>query len=1405
MKKIGHIILITFLLICNHAAVLSSGGFSTTANLIKSLDAMLGTNNAGTEFYLTFHPGWENTSGNNIIKIFIGSEYPAHVKLSINGKNYSQSLTVTPYNISEFDLSTSLAQCYRKSDVEPPLIDAVFKGFGISVTSDEPIIVYALAKYSNSCDGYLALPVSSLGRQYVIASSPDPATDNTQFLPSYSSIVAAFDNTYVQFTLGGTSGTKTAGGMVTGETRSQVLNKGDVWLIAGSGAFADLSGSVVVSDKPVAVISGNYCANVPIDVYYCNYMIEMQLPIWAWGKTFHVSPILKRIKNSFIKIFSSKPNTKIYRDGSLIGSLNSFGGVENVGYMDLRVEDGNSKPILITADKPITVTQFNTGQEDDGVVNLPFQMVLSPLEQYKYEVSLGTPLFSDDPSSFENYVNLIYQATDNGQIPDNLEFGQEQGDTLYWQNIKSIDPNPGVEFYQFNTNKRYFTKFFVLPPGKFYEFRGNTPITAYVYGSSNYYSYGYPAAMSLTDNTTHDTLAPYVSYSVNCDGSVTNGYVSDRPDDPAGRSNLGIIVQHSSESDNYTFNYNHFFPGSDQTTTWSLQVNDKNRDAVAVITFTDRAGNDTTITIHYYAKKLLILPKSLNFGLFKENESIIKDFIAINQSDAPILISNLNLKFGNQGFTLFFDSLPKMLNQGDTLKFSVKFVNDTSGNFLDSIGIGDSCGLEYLAEVKAAVGIPIINVSDANYLSLRTGKSQSRNITIQNTGTETLKIYSYSGPSSPAFKIEFIDSFSVFNPLILQPNRTYTFIVSFNPTDTIYYSDKIVFSSNANEIDSIAYLYGEGTEPGLEANSYNWEKRRIDRLDRPDKRISPYPPDAPEQVIKLTNSGNEPVKIYNIQTITDNNGEAFEFNRSAFNGLTLSPGMDTIIPVKFHPTKIGNYEFTFEYVNSSDKQVRTTLKGIGCVPLISMKDYNFDTTVINDEDNISYRILELMNLPYEFADTLKQLDLTSLPDDAVSFNLIDFGKSGFQIDKSFTQSPIVVLPGDTLFIQAKFSANKLGLSTAQIITTSDADSEVVSNLFGFGIEARSSKISVTTSGVQTCVGKPDTIYYNVENFGNKDLYIHSLRFDPILPEFSFLHSCCSSDSIIHSNSTVTYNVLYQPTTQGISKTNLIIENSSDNEPVYNVALKGESFQLNRSIRLSPSTIIAEIGQEILYSVILNPGDDLNLAGIKNINLKLSYKSEFLYVPQENIKLGNLLQDKFDLSVVKYDVLNGIIELNLSAKDSYDLDGDGELLQFKLKTYLPKDTSSYSNISVTAVTNDNNCLKLNIIPAGLVLKPTCAKDLRQYIVSSFDYYMSEIQPNPVTTDYADLVYSIAFSGFTEITIYNSLGDIVSQPVSGIIDAGEHHVKLALETLPSGFYFYKIISGPYSDVHSIIITK
>jgi hypothetical protein len=273
---------------------------------------------------------WPTVTANNVWSIFdyavvvanIGKQ-PADVAVTGPG-GVSAKVTVAPGSLEKIYLPWVPA--LKGPDANPmgaaaPMTESVLaKGGAYHLVSSVPVVVYQFnaleyrgaggptSKSWSSCpnparcfsysnDASLLLPSTAWTGSYRVTGvkgwTYGPPFAPQDILGGYVVITAAEHGTSVTVALGATgqvlggSGVPaaSAGGVV-----SLTLDAGDaVELVAPKGERFDLSGSIVTSSRPVQVITGVPCINVPRDDGACDHVEETVVPAEALGKRYVVS------------------------------------------------------------------------------------------------------------------------------------------------------------------------------------------------------------------------------------------------------------------------------------------------------------------------------------------------------------------------------------------------------------------------------------------------------------------------------------------------------------------------------------------------------------------------------------------------------------------------------------------------------------------------------------------------------------------------------------------------------------------------------------------------------------------------------------------------------------------------------------------------------------------------------------------------------------------------------------------------------------------------------------------------------------------------------------------------------------------------------------------------------------
>jgi hypothetical protein len=82
---------------------------------------LLNSNNAGTLFWITFHPCWEDPGPNNSLRIYVSSAVATTVTLEIPGLAIIRQKVTIPNDVIEFPLPVSEGQAYSKGNGGLPI------------------------------------------------------------------------------------------------------------------------------------------------------------------------------------------------------------------------------------------------------------------------------------------------------------------------------------------------------------------------------------------------------------------------------------------------------------------------------------------------------------------------------------------------------------------------------------------------------------------------------------------------------------------------------------------------------------------------------------------------------------------------------------------------------------------------------------------------------------------------------------------------------------------------------------------------------------------------------------------------------------------------------------------------------------------------------------------------------------------------------------------------------------------------------------------------------------------------------------------------------------------------------------------------------------------------------------
>ena len=253
---------------------------------------------AGSHYYLGF---FHNYDGGSLSLLITTTEsHPVTYFIEIPRTRSSYSGNVTANNSAVVNLPSSVeVRSYYERD------------YGIYLkTSSNEVTVIGQSYTSHTTDTYLALPTikSRTVTEYVYYGM-------SVYYRSYHSsllIVGTEDNTTLKLKFTGTFNVYMhyrRHYVYSSREYSFVINRLQTMYIYPY-SYYDLSGTKIVTNKPVSVFSGHRCAQVPNRYGSCGYLIEQIPPTIFWGTLHYIAPLATR-RSYIIKVLAAYDNTRI--------------------------------------------------------------------------------------------------------------------------------------------------------------------------------------------------------------------------------------------------------------------------------------------------------------------------------------------------------------------------------------------------------------------------------------------------------------------------------------------------------------------------------------------------------------------------------------------------------------------------------------------------------------------------------------------------------------------------------------------------------------------------------------------------------------------------------------------------------------------------------------------------------------------------------------------------------------------------------------------------------------------------------------------------------------------------------------------------------------------------------------
>ena len=367
----------------------------------------------GSEFHILFGPNLFTSGEEFDTQILVTTSEPEPVDFWVlwnKTVTYPRVKSNTTYSVSRGRVETidiPHALSINKANPRTPDI-----GIQLQSQGGKQLTVVAVNEKEATTDAFLVFPkVETKSKTYeYFALSVDRGPFSN--IKSFFGFVTTEPNTTITITPVTTMTTWFIGfhHLLSGRNYSGTVSAAGTSVAAV--ATSDLSGTRIVSDKPLSFITGHECGNLPSYSFTCDHMVEQVPPTETWGFKFFLVPLSTRSGDGY-RILASRGGT-LCNITCTDPSLSETITLTNPG--DFKELIYTTRHCCVECTRPVLIFQFSLGSSYDRITKSdPFAVMIPPVGQYSNDYDL---IFFESkeldtrgqPVVFETWINIAIPA-----------------------------------------------------------------------------------------------------------------------------------------------------------------------------------------------------------------------------------------------------------------------------------------------------------------------------------------------------------------------------------------------------------------------------------------------------------------------------------------------------------------------------------------------------------------------------------------------------------------------------------------------------------------------------------------------------------------------------------------------------------------------------------------------------------------------------------------------------------------------------------------------------------------------------------------------------------------------------------------------------------------------------------
>ncbi len=1330
-------------------ALLCAGGGATLLHAQeggKRGASALGSNAEGVHFLVGFMQNETDVCSPPSIHRVVSIASRFHVDVTVTFPDgYVVTRKLAPYEITKVSIDERF-ECTG---------EGVFRN-AIEIRSTEPISVYCYNSRTHTSDGYLALPVNAWGMQYVTANYAldhyTPRDSSNMFSLACDvaprggefAILASESNTAVTVY----PKTKTVDGYRPGDLITRILDKGEILQIQDGGSIrgaSDITGSIVVSDKPVGVLSGHMRAAVPWTLDTKDHLIEMLPPREMLSTEYVAVPFGGRKGGDLIRVISADPGTTtvtIRKEGAKpeafdLASIGAF-----MEY-DLR------EPVVIRSTKPVMVAHYSRSamadptNKDSGraVVNFdPNMVMITPTDQY-----VNAAVFQTLPNRISNAPNAAKQF-DRHLLT--LVVEQEYLTTTTLDGRKLSD-FAGITMGQVpDGTGKYLWATLEVSDGTTHVLLSDGLLAGFVYGMGTWDSYAWAIGSGMRRLKRADVTKPRFTVERLCDSYKVRAL-----DSGLFESGLKRVWLDSSASTNAVLEFGVGIDGDDFRT-GRVTTRDPMQPGSARIIAEDMFRNRDTFNLTLDVLAPVLTPDAISARGTPGGKIQLKEMTISNTGNAVMMVDSVRILRGRE-FTLVTRHSGREIYPAGSLTVGVAFKSDAIGTYTDTLLIWCNCRL-YMIPLTGRVIGPSIATEDLEYGAVRVGRNRTLDVRVWNNGAAELTIDSMQTDAGV-----FTLAGPVAYPIDLEPDEVLTLPFRFNPSATTDFTGEVRFFSSAGD-PVTAHLHGVGVYPRLALGGHDYGALHIG--------------DTALWRVAVVNSGSDTAFLRGVAT---DDPVTFAPEKSDFR-YDLPMGDTLWVSYGFKPTGERSYRSAISVKNDDGLEAVAELVGSGYHLRAAIGGYDWGARWVGSTHDTLVAI--------------RNTDARAITIDSVwidAGDISDFAATPLD-------APITLPAGGEAMVPVRFSPLQPGLRECLIKAgTGSRIMPIIENkLEGFGLIALAEDaIEFDASVAVPCEARTGRV--TIKNDGNTPLTIAEIGLATTSPLVKANLPAVGHVLAVGDFLTVEYTIDFAGQVDTVTGSIYwrFAEIGATYSREFGLRSEPQEYRLSAtapgSVSFGRTIDLAVEVESALWEGMPQSGATVTVA----YNPRMArFSLEAWKVRADTVGsgwriVGDPLVDPAGLLTLRFEPVGG---------------GSARLDPFRLPEIPFRVFIGDSPLDTFVVTMSTGCAAPVTASVPYMIDSVCGLSQRLIVVTGEGYALRQNAPNPVS-GMTQIDFTVGLDAHTRLEVYGPGGALQRVLVDEVLAAGQYTATFDASELPSGLYYYRIDSGPFTSIKRMHIIK